>query len=112
MNCVICLEDIDEVNRLVTVCNHHFHSSCFFEYMYNRGIHNTTQNLLCPVCRNDLVVVQVRTPRIPTSTETPRQTQSDRRNYIWKYILHIGICLTIILLIAFVMVILSIRNAI
>ena len=41
--CAICKEDIDINKRVITSCNHAFHSECFFKWLKKKAN--------CPVCR-------------------------------------------------------------
>ena len=41
--CVICQEEIDINKRVITSCNHVFHSECFFKWLKKKAN--------CPVCR-------------------------------------------------------------
>ena len=41
--CAICKEDIDINKRVITSCNHVFHSECFFKWLKKKAN--------CPVCR-------------------------------------------------------------
>jgi hypothetical protein len=35
--CVICQEEIDINKRVITSCNHVFHSECFFKWLKKKG---------------------------------------------------------------------------
>ena len=48
--CPICYEDLKMIDFTITKCGHTFHSSCLFKAM--------EQNLDCPMCRYQLLVVQ------------------------------------------------------
>jgi hypothetical protein len=48
--CPICYEDLKMIDFTITKCGHTFHSSCLFKAM--------EQNLDCPMCRCQLLVVQ------------------------------------------------------
>jgi hypothetical protein len=59
--CSICLDEInEETNKLVTECNHTFHTNCYLSYSRNWYLtkwHSTNWNLKsdvigCPNCRN------------------------------------------------------------
>ena len=50
--CSICLSYIDtNTDRCTTRCNHIFHSSCLLQAAQT--------NLICPLCRNDLITIDV-----------------------------------------------------
>ena len=48
--CPICYEDLKMIDFTITKCGHTFHSSCVFQALAN--------NLDCPMCRCQLLVVQ------------------------------------------------------
>ena len=50
--CAICLEEIGEINKLVTSCGHTFHFSCISTNMLKGS---SSQTLNCPLCRELIV---------------------------------------------------------
>jgi len=47
MNCSICYNEISDLNKVVTKCNHVFHFSCLLKNFKN----NTSTGEQCPLCR-------------------------------------------------------------
>lgn len=50
--CGICWEKITPHNKVVTPCNHHYCTSCFFQWMKKKGN--------CPACRKDFGTYNVK----------------------------------------------------
>ena len=46
-NCVICLEDLNMDDGVLTPCNHRYHSKCFFKWIFKKRS--------CPLCREELI---------------------------------------------------------
>ena len=44
-NCIICLENIDDIDLVVLECCHRFHTECIISLVKKR-------NRKCPLCRN------------------------------------------------------------
>ena len=51
MQCSICYNDILNVNKVVTECNHTFHFSCLLKNFKN----NSSTGEQCPLCRKSFL---------------------------------------------------------
>ena len=52
--CPLCLDDIIDNNIFITKCNHYFHESCFYEYLWFKtgcDCYGECGDVLCPLCR-------------------------------------------------------------
>lgn len=60
IECLFCLNIITNGDNLITNCGHLYHSTCFFNYLFNSFNHelnksvNITNYFRCPKCRNYL----------------------------------------------------------
>lgn len=69
MECSICLIDVEQIDKLITTCGHIFHTSCFFNYIFS-VVNNGSSNLLCPICRHELVMDQTNTQNIQSPNQS------------------------------------------
>ena len=58
ITCTICLDLIGTNKNIMIVpeCNHSFHASCFLDYIeHSIKTPRTSNNLMCPMCRKQLL---------------------------------------------------------
>lgn len=74
MECSICLEEIIENNLATTECGHTFHTNCLMNYGAT-VIANATSTIMCPICRNELVFIELEQNNDETNVviEQPRR---------------------------------------
>lgn len=70
MECSICVENIEDVNRTITECGHNFHSSCIFKYLCKK--------VTCPLCRTQTVYGYIYPPQ--DDAEEEQEEEYDQAN--------------------------------
>lgn len=70
--CPICYEELKMIDFTVTKCGHTFHSSCMFQALAN--------NLDCPMCRCQLLVVQEDEDEEDQENEEDEENEEDSQN--------------------------------
>ena len=52
--CPMCLDEVEENNKVVLECGHHIHLPCFFNYL--KSTYENRQNKRCPMCRGGIEI--------------------------------------------------------
>ncbi len=52
-DCPICLEQVTNLNHLMTLCGHYFHTTCYTKYLI--GVTKNNLEPKCPQCRSSLL---------------------------------------------------------
>ncbi len=74
-DCPICLEQVTNLNHLVTSCGHYFHTTCYTKYLV--GVVKNNLEPKCPQCRSNL---------LPKECDINQNTEEN--NNIYNYLTH------------------------
>lgn len=73
--CSICYNDFQEIDKVITSCNHSFHFSCIIKNFK----YNSSSGYKCPLCRKDFL------PDSNSSNTYSSVTEARRREWdIWR----------------------------
>lgn len=76
-DCPICLEKVTNLNHLVTLCGHYFHTMCYTKYVV--GVIKNNSELKCPQCRTCL---------LPKESESNNNIFSSQNTSIYNDLSH------------------------